>query len=164
MGPGPATQHATNGLVWAQHWPQACNRCSCTGPEQAEKYATDELTWAQHWPQSMQPMISHGPSPGHPACYQWSCVGPALATKHATDDLAWAQSRPKSMLPMNSHASVKVGGVPQCSGEVEHCGMLGTPAPFQSSVEWCGTAWNGCALTTPVTPCHHLSTLGTEKY
>src|SRR6266404_170190 len=60
--------------------------------------------------------------------------------------------------------SVKVGGVPQCSGEVEHCGTLGTPAPFQSSVEWCGTAWNGCALTTPVTPCHHLSTLGTEKY
>src|SRR6266404_8846012 len=61
-------------------------------------------------------------------------------------------------------ASVKVGGVPQCSREVEHCGTLGTPAPFQSSVEWCGTAWNGCALTTPVTPCHHLSTLGTEKY
>ena len=61
-------------------------------------------------------------------------------------------------------ASVKVGGVPQCSGEVEHCGTLGTPALFQSSVEWCGTAWNGCALTTPVTPCHHLSTLGTEKY
>ncbi len=60
--------------------------------------------------------------------------------------------------------SVKVGGVPQCSREVEHCGTLGTPALFQSSVEWCGTAWNGCALTTPVTPCHHLSTLGTEKY
>src|SRR6266404_9315793 len=41
-------------------------------------------------------------------------------------------------LPDSTTASVKVGGVPQCSGEVEHCGTLGTPAPFQSSVEWCG--------------------------
>jgi len=49
--------------------------------------------------------------------------------------------------------SVKVGGVPQCSGEVEHCGTLGTPAPFQSSVEQCGMAQNGCALTPPVTTC-----------
>jgi len=32
-------------------------------------------------------------------------------------------------------SSVKVGGVPQCSGEVEHCGTPGTPALFQSSVE-----------------------------
>ncbi len=32
-------------------------------------------------------------------------------------------------------ASVKVGGVPQCSREVEHCGTLGTPAPFQNNVE-----------------------------
>src|SRR6266404_914495 len=125
------------------------------GPGLAPKHATDDLAWAQPWPPRMLPIVWHGPSAGATACYQWSCVGPALATKHATDDLAWAQSRPKSMLPMNSHASVKVGGVPQCSGEVEHCGMLGTPAPFQSSVEWCGTAWNGCALTTPVTPCHH---------
>src|SRR6266404_1252270 len=46
-------------------------------------------------------------------------------------------------------ASVKLGGVPQCSREVEHCGTLGTPAPFQNSVEWCGMMWNGCALMVP---------------
>jgi len=45
--------------------------------------------------------------------------------------------------------SVKLGGVPQCSGEVEHSGTLGTPALFQNSVEWCGMMWNGCALTVP---------------
>src|SRR6266404_4988201 len=81
----------------------------------ATQNATDGLAWAQCWPQSMLPMILHGPSPGHPACYlmvlcgpstghkacnRWSCMGPEQAEKYTTDDLTWAQHWPHSMQPM----------------------------------------------------------------
>src|SRR6266404_3560042 len=54
-------------------------------------------------------------------------------------------------------ASVKVGGVPQCSREVKHCGTLGMPALFQNSVEWCRMVWNGMEWACLDNTCHPLS-------
>src|SRR6266404_2519925 len=89
MGPALATQHATDGLVWAQPL--------------APKCATEGLVWAQCWPLSMLPMILHGPGPGHPECYRCSCMGPALATQNAMNGLAWAQPWSPRMLPTVLH-------------------------------------------------------------
>src|SRR6266404_5126539 len=87
MGPVLASQHATNGLAWAQCWP----------PSMLPMVACCE---AQCWPPSVLPMVLHGPSASHQVCYRRPCMGPALATKRATDDLGWAQSWPHSMLLM----------------------------------------------------------------
>src|SRR5882762_9712398 len=54
------------------------------GPALAPMHATNGLAWAQGWPQCMLPMVLHGPITGPPACYRWSSMGPVLATKHAT--------------------------------------------------------------------------------
>src|SRR6267378_3982194 len=42
----------------------ACYQWSCMGPELATKHATDGLAWAQSWPQSMLSMVLPGPSTG----------------------------------------------------------------------------------------------------
>src|SRR6266404_5075078 len=79
--------------------PNACYRWSCMGPVLAPWNATDGLAWAQHWPQCTLLMVLHGPRAGPSACYRWSCMDPSLGPQHATDGLLWAQCWPPSMLP-----------------------------------------------------------------
>src|SRR6266404_1371694 len=89
---------------------------------------------------------------------QYQCI-PISKCSSSCSTLPCTCRHPAShqLLPLHHDASVKVGGVPQCSGEVEHRGTLGTPAPFQSSVEWCGTVWNGMEWVCLDNTCHPLS-------
>src|SRR6266404_1995086 len=44
---------------------QACYQWSCMGPELASQHATDGLAWAQCWPLSMVPIALRGPKAGN---------------------------------------------------------------------------------------------------
>src|SRR6266404_6373180 len=124
MGPALVTQNATNGLAWAQHWPQSmqpmvlhgpsagrkvCYGCSCMGPVLAPMHATEGLAWtqccppqcatddlaqAQPWPLSMLLMVLCRPITDPKACCRWSCMGPVLVPWNATDGLAWSHCWP----------------------------------------------------------------------